>query len=143
MRQAVLLRVEQTDEGTFGVLAFGAEHCRSLELPWRGNRRSISCIQPGRYRATHEVHRRFGRVYRLHSVPGRAGILLHSANFAGDTSKGWQTHLEGCIAPCERVASMRNKHGNMQRAGLMSRPALNRLLDWADEKPFEFLVKDW
>lgn len=137
-----LVRHESTDEGTFGVLAFGASTCGSLELPWRDNRRRVSCIPAGRYRCMPTTHRRLGRVVALLEVPGRAGILIHSANFAGDEALGWQAQLEGCIAPFERHGRMRNRAGEMQRAGLVSRSALGRVLDWADDRPFDLLIKD-
>ena len=84
MRQAVLIRIEHTDQGTWGVLAFGQHHCRSLELPWRDNRRQVSCIPPGIYRCGMVGSPRFGRVYQVHDVPGRSAILIHAANLAGD-----------------------------------------------------------
>lgn len=143
MRELVVIRTEQTDEGTFGVMAFGSEQCRSLELPWRNNRRRVSCIPPGRYRCAPISHRRLGRVVSVLDVPGRSGILMHSANLAGDEELGWQSQLEGCIAPFERAGRMRNRSGEWQRAGLVSKPALNRVLDWADGKPFDLLVRDF
>lgn len=35
---------------------------------------------------------------------------------------------------------MRNSAGNMQPAGLVSRPALARLMEWADGQPFELEI---
>ena len=83
---------------------------------------------------------RFGRVYGLQDVPGRSHVLIHSANFAGDVDKGWTTQLQGCIAPALRVGQMRNNAGVMQAAGLVSRPALARLMEWADGQPFELEI---
>lgn len=131
-----LTRGPSTDQGTFGVLQFGGASVRTLELPWRDNRRKMSCVPPGSYRCVLTNSPKFGRVYTLLDVPGRSHVLIHSANFAGDSTLGWTTQLEGCIAPCMRVGAMRNNAGVMQAAGLVSRPALNMLMAWAKGAPF-------
>lgn len=131
-----LRRGPSTDQGTFGVLSFGTRVVRSLELPWRDNRRQRSCIPPGEYRCALVQSPRFGRVYGVADVPGRSHVLIHAANLAGDVDLGWQTQLHGCIAPCERVGAMRIPDGRMQAAGLVSRPALSALMSWADGRPF-------
>ena len=133
---ARLQRAPSTDQGTFGVLTFGTQTVRTLELPWRDNRRQVSCIPPGTYRCSIVQSPKFGRVYHLASVPGRSAILIHSANLDGDVAKGYTTQLQGCIAPCLRLGAMRNKAGLMQAAGLVSRPALNQLAAWAAGNPF-------
>lgn len=143
MREAVLIRIENTDEGTFGVMAFGADHCRSLELPWRNNTRQLSCIPTGRYRCAPVSSSKFGRVYAVLDVPGRSGILIHSANLAGDVRLRWDTQLHGCIAPFDKPGRLRNKAGEWQRAGLVSRPALSRLIAWGDGRPFDLLIRDF
>jgi hypothetical protein len=138
---AILVRAESTDAGTFGTLIFNATTVHTLELPWRDNQRKISCIPPGSYVCRLVNSPKFGRVYGVTNVPGRGNILIHSANLAGDSSLGYTTQLEGCIAPCMRIGMMRNKAGNMQRAGLVSRPALRLLTDWANGQPFILEIK--
>ena len=86
------------------------------------------------------VSPRFGRLYGVANVPGRSHVLIHSANFAGDINAGWQTQLQGCIAPFRRHGAMRNSAGVMQRAGLVSRPALNDLMAWAGGQPFNLEI---
>lgn len=134
--KATLTRGPSTDQGTFGVLRFGGASVHALELPWRDNRRKMSCVPPGEYRCTLTNSPKFGRVYILANVPGRSHVLIHPANFAGDSTLGWTTQLEGCIAPCMRVGTMRNNAGVMQAAGLVSRPAVNLLMAWANGQPF-------
>lgn len=141
MLTVTLTRRESTDEGTVGVLAFGGERCHTLELPWRDNRRQRSCIPPGRYDCALVRSPRFGRVYGLRDVPGRSHVLIHAANLAGDVDLGWDTQLHGCIAPFERHGALRSTSGRMQRAGLVSRPALTRLMAWAAERPFTLIVE--
>ena len=94
-----LLREEQSDQGTFGLLSFEGHELRSLELPWRGNQRGLSCIPEGIYRCVMVRSPRMGRVYGVCDVPGRSNVLIHSANLAGDIHLGWDTQLQGCIAP--------------------------------------------
>lgn len=140
IKRARLTRSESTDEGTFGTLVFGANSCRTLELPWRDNRPQVSCIPTGTYRCGIVRSPRMGRVYGVAAVPGRSNVLIHSANLAGDISMGFDTQLQGCIAPCERLGSLRNKAGRMQRAGLVSRPAVTRLMEWAAGQPFDLEI---
>lgn len=133
---ARLLRGPNSDQGTFGLLTFGPQSCRTLELPWRDNRTRRSCIPPGTYLCAIVQSPKFGRVYGVRRVPGRSAVLIHPANLAGDVDLGWTTQLEGCIAPCERVGSMPNNAGRLQAAGLVSRPAVARLMAWAKGDPF-------
>ncbi len=136
MNTARLIRQPSTDQGTFGTLSFGGQMCRTTELPWRDNRRQVSCIPSGTYTCAIVNSPRFGRVYGVQNVPGRSHVLIHPANFGGDESLGWTTELQGCIAPSERIGVMKNKKGQMQTAGLVSRPAVARLMAWAAGQPF-------
>jgi len=68
-----------------------------LELPWRGNRRNISCIPPGSYEVQIRISPRYGRIYWVMKVEGRKYILIHAGNWAGDVKKGLKTHTNGCI----------------------------------------------
>lgn len=131
-----LRRGFSTDQGTFGALSFGRNIVHTLELPWRDNRVQRSCIPLGTYRCSVVNSPKFGRVYGVANVPGRSAVLIHSANLGGDVEQGWTTQLHGCIAPSMRLGSMRNKAGVMQAAGLVSRPALNLLHEWAAGQPF-------
>ena len=66
----------------------------SVELPWRGNENSISCIPPGTYTFTKSKannNPKLGPVLRLGSVPGRSGVLVHSGTI--------HKHTHGCILP--------------------------------------------
>ena len=89
------LRLERgyLPNGTNGtVYLHGEPICHTIELPWRDNRRNVSCIPEGRYRLVRTRGRRFQYCIRLLDVPGRSGILIHAANHAA-------TQLRGCIAP--------------------------------------------
>jgi len=112
MLRLVISRGPSTAAGTFGAATLvGITTWDSLELPWRDNRHRLSCIPPGIYRAGlidgASVGRpKFGMVYLLHAVPGRTGILLHRANWAGDVEKGYHSDLEGCLSIGESVGML-------------------------------------
>ncbi len=83
----------------------------TIELPWAGNKRKVSCIPEREYIATYERHPKFGDVWRLSDVEGRDGILIHAANK--------RTQLKGCIAP--------NLVLTGDQSGASSRKALEKL----------------
>jgi hypothetical protein len=79
--------------GTNGTLYNGEQLvCLTIELPWKDNKTSVSCIPEGRY----ELVKRYSEKYKWHlllkKVPNRSFILIHPAN---DALK----ELRGCIAP--------------------------------------------
>ncbi len=134
--KATLKRGESTDQGTFGVLTFGPDVVHTLELPWRDNKPQKSCIPLGTYTCAIVQSPKFGKIYGIQNVPGRSNVLIHSANLAGDVDKGYTTQLHGCIAPFMRNGYMKNNAGIMQAAGLVSKPALSRVMEWAGGEPF-------
>jgi hypothetical protein len=84
-------------EGTNGRLMIdGHFTCYTIELPWRHNRRGLSCIPEGCYR----VMQRYSEVFQWHlhliDVPDRDLILVHPANNA-------LLELKGCIAPVSKL----------------------------------------
>lgn len=142
MLRATLTRGPSTDEGTFGTLALaGGPELRTVELPWRNNATGNSCIPKGTYRCAMAMSPSKGWVYAVQNVPGRSHILIHIANFAGDTTKGWVSQLEGCIAPAIAVGTLPNPAGHAQRAGLQSGKALDELLAWSGGQPFDLEIR--
>lgn len=72
---------------------------KTLELAWRKNERSISCIPEGDYFANKHISPRFGESLWLDNVPNRSEILMHYANFAGSNNpRTGRSDLRGCIA---------------------------------------------
>ncbi len=111
------LEREYLPDGTNGTLfLYDAPLCHTIELPWRDNRRNISCIPEGRYRLVRSRTRHFGHALRVLDVPGRSGILIHAANDA-------TTELRGCIAPVTKLTGAGK--------GIHSRVALERVEDVA------------
>ena len=137
----VLTRNESGDQGTIGTLNFLTHYVRTLELPWRENERKFSCIPRGIYRCNLVDSPSFGRVYLLDNVPERSAILIHPANFAGDTKLGWQSELEGCIAPCKKIGTLENRRMVPQMAGIASRSAFNFFMAAMQRSSFNLEVK--
>ena len=64
---------------TCGVLIYlGRPKFVTLELPWKGNQRRVSCIPEGRYWVGRVNSPRFGWTYEVKDVPGRDAILFLS-----------------------------------------------------------------
>lgn len=149
MMRALLIRQPGTDHGTFGAWVLPGYRCHSIELPWRDNRPRRSCIPPGTYtcRVKRSPHckRVFGpdweTVYRIEDVPGRSECLVHPGCLAGDIELGYDTNFEGCIGAGERLGLLRNKAGAMQRAALVSRPAVRRLMEILQGQPFTLEIR--
>jgi hypothetical protein len=101
-------------EGTNGTLfANGHFVCFTIELPWVGNKRNISCIPEGTYPLRPRYSKRFQHHLQLMEVPDRSLILVHPAN---DALK----HLQGCIAPVSQLSGIGQ--------GWSSRLALQKLI---------------
>lgn len=100
MLNAVLVRFNTDDQGTSGVLKVGDFTCYTFELGWYNNINDFSCIPEGDYKCVYTLSPRMRKkTYEVLNVPKRGGIRIHSANYAGDSRKGFKCHLHGCIAP--------------------------------------------
>ena len=87
-------------QGTNGVLSKDdAFICHTIELPWRNNRRGLSCIPEGRYSLETRYSPHRGDHLLVEKVPGRTLILIHPAN---DALK----QLKGCIAPVSELTGI-------------------------------------
>lgn len=138
MTRVKLLRLAHSDQGTQGVLILpDGVFCNTMELPWRDNRPNISCIPCGEYDVEIRQSPRFGSVYQVKDVPGRSYILMHAGNLAGDTRKGYRTHVEGCILLGKYFGRLAG-----QLAVLSSRPTVRALMERLNGKPFRLMVED-
>jgi hypothetical protein len=126
-----LVRTSTGDQGTLGVACVNGDTFVSLELPWRENNRSVSCIPPGIYLCTLITSKKYGEVYYVNDVPNRSGILIHAGNFAGDLHKGLRSDSKGCIL-------LGNTQGSLggQQCILESRKALKRFMQVMCRKDF-------
>jgi len=143
MLNLYLYRLESTDEGTFGIITHQGKWWYALELPYRNNKPNISCIPTGEYKVSLRFSPHFKKkLYHIKNVPHRSFILFHGANFAGDVTKSYQTHLQGCITLGKRVGKSKNKYGIMQKCVLSSRQAIAEFQDYLNNEPFKLRIKD-
>ena len=118
-----IVRTSTSDQGTLGYCIYPNGWAYSIELPWRDNQRSISCIPAGEYLVKIRKSPKYGRVYHVKNVPNRSWILFHSMNVAGDVTKGFKTESEGCLGLGKRRGKLWG-----QDAVLVSRPAMRRFM---------------
>lgn len=64
--------------------------CDSMELPWKDNKKNVSCIPDGLYKYVPHTWSRNGmKLIRLVDVPDRTAILVHPCNSIKE--------LKGCL----------------------------------------------
>jgi len=98
-----------------GELTLNGKHIAyTIELPWRENKKRMSCIPEGTYILRKRYSEKFKWHFVLLDVPNRSGILIHPANDA-------QKELQGCIAPVTKITG--------EGKGILSRKALQVLTD--------------
>lgn len=100
---------------THGELTLNGKHiAHTIELPWRENKKRISCVPEGTYVLRRRYSEKFKWHYALLDVPNRSCILIHPANNA-------QKELQGCIAPVSTLTA--------EGTGTESRKAMQKLTD--------------
>ncbi len=79
--------------GTNGTLAMEGQFiCNTIELPWKNNKKRVSCIPEGKYLLRKRYAPKFQWHLEVVGVRNRTFILFHPANNA-------LRELNGCIAP--------------------------------------------
>lgn len=64
--------------------------CVTLELPWKDNKRMVSCIPSGTYTISPRKTGKYaGKAFHVENVEGREHILIHAGNYT--------SHILGCI----------------------------------------------
>ena len=128
---AVLKRVTTGDQGTKGFLHVSRGESQItlcvMELPWRNNAKSISCIPAGTYKCFPYASDKIRKGYEITNVQGRSGIVIHSGNWAGDKKKGWKSDSSGC-----RLVGLSFGHLDNQEAVLYSKKALGMLFKFTE-----------
>ncbi len=102
----LIIRDNFSDKSTLGKLYLNGEFmAHTLELAWRDNQRSVSCIPRGVYDCRLRVARESASRDYLHllvqDIPERSWILFHIGNFPSDT--------KGCILTGTHRANTPNK----------------------------------
>ena len=114
-----LIRDQRIDAPSRGVLLGAGDPIETLELPWRENATSISCVPAGRYVLQPHVSPSQGPCLHVSDTTPRTHILVHAGNTRRDT--------RGCILVGERRGTLRVRDVT-EDAVLLSRIALRRLL---------------
>lgn len=136
MKTVTLKRLVESEAGTQGSLSTDGFTCKTLELPWRDNRRQRSCVPPGSYRCQQVQSPKFGLVYTLTGTEPRSNVLIHSGNFAGDVELGLKTHVQGCILLGKYFGAIEG-----QQAILLSRPTVRAFMAHMGGEPFILEIK--
>lgn len=94
MKSLLLKRFESDQNKTIGrlhLLDEGSEFLTfaTLELPWKNNQRSVSCIPQGNYICKNIIRPSGKWALHLQDVPKRSEVLIHSGNYTTD--------IRGCI----------------------------------------------
>lgn len=85
-----LVRNSSSDKGVYGVITKdNIPLCVTLELPWKTNKRNVSCIPMGYYNVEKYSSSKYPNVWQIKGVNGRSSILIHIGNFLKDT--------QGCV----------------------------------------------
>lgn len=125
-----LNRFESNEKQTLGNL-LGTKEANSgietiklvtLELAWKDNRRSISCIPEGWYDVEPRTTPSRGPHFHILNVPMRTWILFHKGNFYFD--------IEGCTLPGLRHSDI---NGDGYRDVVSSAVAMGKLLEFAPD----------
>lgn len=99
MRILELIRLEETELGTLGVLKLDKSlFCCTLEPADLLNRVNMSSIPAQQYICLPRSSIKYGFTFEVSNVPGRTGILFHAGNTRGDT--------EGCILLGEKFGKL-------------------------------------
>lgn len=96
MKEIVIIRRKDTGKQFLGhAIVFDdldkVFEFKTLELPWRQNERSVSCIPFGEYTVVKRTSAKFKEHFHVLNVHGRSFILIHVGNY--------HTDIEGCILP--------------------------------------------
>lgn len=99
MKILELIRLEETEQGTIGVLKINkVVFCFTLEPPDRENRSNVSSIPAQQYKVKPYSSVKYPDVYQIADVPDRSSILFHPGNVVG--------HTAGCILLGESLGKL-------------------------------------
>lgn len=120
--KVVLNRLIDTGKETLGLLTIHDElkevyTCKTLELPWKENKRNVSCIPRGEYLITPRFSDKYGEHFLINDVEDRDYVLIHAANY--------YTQLRGCVAVGKRYSDI-NSDGELDVTN--SRKTMQELL---------------
>jgi hypothetical protein len=86
MKIVEIIRLEESEQGTIGVLKLDKEvFCWTFEPADRLNKPNESCIPIQQYICRRVRSPKFGETFMINDVPGRTNVLFHKGNTADDT----------------------------------------------------------
>jgi hypothetical protein len=91
----------------------GKYECFTLELPWKENKRQVSCIPTGTYKVVHRTSPKYKDHLHIIGVPNRDLILIHTGNSAKD--------ILGCILVGTAKATDFIGHSRVAMQALMTK----------------------
>lgn len=95
VNRAIIIRTPSDDKQTLGNFIVTESdgdilfQCKTLELAWKNNKQSISCIPKGLYTVVKRYSDKYKHHYHITNVEGRKWILIHHGNY--------HTDIRGCI----------------------------------------------
>ena len=102
MKVVELIRLEESNQGTFGILKIEKQvFCYTLEPPALLNKVNKSSIPIGQYVCKKIPHPTYRLTYEVLDVPERTKIYIHPGNFVSNT--------EGCIILGQSIDNLRNR----------------------------------
>ena len=109
--------------------------CDTLELPWRGNQRGVSCVLADTYRGRAWFSPTLRRVVvRFDDQNGREDVLIHNGNWAADArdvdgdGRPEVTQVHGCTEVGRGYGDIRRPDGVTQWGILRSTATLEELM---------------
>ena len=97
-----LIRLEEGDQGTFGVLRIQKEvFCVTLEPPDMENEQNISSIPAQQYICRRVNSPKYGETFEVKGVPARGNVLFHAGNVV--------EHTKGCILLAQHYGKLRGE----------------------------------
>lgn len=110
MERLILERVYLPDRTLGSLYRNGETIAKVLELPWKQNKRGISCIPEGVYRVIKQPAKptRDYPYFRLPEVPNRSGILIHRGTNP--------EHSRGCILVASRFRNINTSQPELEES---------------------------
>lgn len=130
----LIIRKHFNKKCTIGELFLnGEKFCDTLELPWKNNEKSVSCIPHGNYNARIRLPRESATRNYIHilvkDVPDRSYILFHRGNTAKDS--------RGCI-----LVGYNNKQDSVQNSTLAMDLLIKEIINLGDGYNINLIIKN-
>lgn len=125
-----LIRLEESEEGTLGVLKINKQYfCSTLEPSDKENKKNVSSIPAQQYMCEFYSSPKYEKTYQVMNVPDRDYILFHAGNTIKDT--------KGCILLGQYPDKLRG-----DRAVLNSGETFKKFLYKIAQSRFHLTIKE-